>query len=80
MSTLTYDNAPRVRTETPVAAPAAKRLEQRQGWFKRAMARMIAARHRQAMEEVRRHGIVLPREFDQAAWKVTDRSEDSLPF
>jgi hypothetical protein len=74
MSTITYDTAATVRPGTAAAAPASKR----KGWFARALDRMVAARQRQAMEEIRRHGIALP--SDQPGWKVTERSEDSLPF
>jgi hypothetical protein len=45
------------------------------------LARMIEARQRQAMAEVRRYGIILPRELEERAdWKAGGRSEDSLPF
>jgi hypothetical protein len=71
---MTYDTAATARPGTPAAAPATAG----QGWFARAFARMVAARQRQAMEEIRRFGIMLPN--GQPAWKVTERSEDSLPF
>ena len=76
MSTITYDAGHTAAARAPVAAQAAKR----RGWFARALARVIAARQKQAMDEVRRLGIVLPRELDRAEWKVGERSEDSLPF
>jgi hypothetical protein len=76
MSTVTYDAGHAAAAKAPVAAQAGKR----KGCFARALARMIAARQQQAMDEVRRHGIVLPRELEQAEWKVSERSEDSLPF
>ena len=72
MSTMTYDVAPAARA----AAPARKR----KGLFARIVARMIEARHRQATEEMRRHGLKLPDELEQAGWKINERSEDSLPF
>ena len=61
----------------PDAPSAAK---PRKGLFARLVARLIAARQRQAMDEIRRHGILLPHELEQAGWKITERSEDSLPF
>jgi hypothetical protein len=76
MSTITYDTAPTATAAVPVSAQAGKR----KGWFARALAHVIAARQKQAMDEVRRLGIVLPRELEQAEWKVSARSEDSLPF
>ena len=80
MSTITYDAGRAAAAKAPVAAQAPKREGKRKGWFARALARMIAARQRQAMDEVRRYGIALPRELEQAEWKVSERSEDSLPF
>ena len=29
---------------------------------------------------IRQHSHLLPRELEQAGWKITERSEDSLPF
>lgn len=68
MSTVTYDRAP---AESRV--PASTR---RKGLF----ARLIEARQQQALNELRRHSALLPHELEQAAWKITERSEDSLPF
>lgn len=76
MSTITYDVAPSERTRKPAVVPARRH----QGLFARFMARLIAARQRQAMEEIRRRGILLPHELEAAGWKITERSEDSLPF
>ena len=39
---------------------------------------LLESRMRRAESELRRH--LLPRELEQAGWKLTDRSEDSLPF
>ena len=39
---------------------------------------LLESRMRRAESELRRH--LLPRELETAAWKLTDRSEDSLPF
>jgi hypothetical protein len=66
MSTITYDRAP---AESRVPA-------KRKGLF----ARLIEARQQQAINELRRHSALLPHELEQAAWKITERSEDSLPF
>ncbi len=56
----------------PNAAPARKR----KGLF----ARFMAARQRQADQELRRHGLRLPRELEEAGLKISARNEDSLPF
>jgi len=76
MSTITYDAAPTAQAATPTAAP----VQKRPGLFARILARMIEARQRQAMEEIRRYGLKLPAELEQAGWKINERSEDSLPF
>jgi len=76
MSTIAYDVAPTARAGMPAAAPAAKR----KGLFARIMARLIEVRQRQAMDEIRRHGLKLPLELEQAGRKINERNEDSLPF
>jgi hypothetical protein len=76
MSSITYGLAPTESAETSVTAPAAPR----KGFFARLMAQMMAARQRQAMDELRRHNLLLPHELEAAGWKLTERSEDSLPF
>jgi hypothetical protein len=76
MSIMTFDAGHAVAGEAPVAAQPAKQ----KSWFARALARMVAARQRQAMAEVRRYGVVLPRELDRLDWQTGERSEDSLPF
>ena len=76
MSTMTYDVAPTARAATPIEAPVRKR----KNLFARIVAGMIEARRKQAMEEMRRHGLKLPDELEQAGWKINERSEDSLPF
>ncbi len=73
MSIATYDTASAVRTG---AAPGAKRP----GLFARFYAGLIEARRRRAFEELKRHGVMLPFEMEQAGWKVNERNEDSLPF
>jgi hypothetical protein len=69
MSTVTYDAVPNVRVQT---VPVRKR----KGLF----ARLIEARQRQANQELRRHGLHLPRELEDAGLKIGARNEDSLPF
>jgi len=77
MSTATYDAVSAVRAKAPGnAAPARKRP----GLLSRLYARFIEARRRQAFQELKRHGVMLPFELEQAGWKLNERSEDSLPF
>ena len=73
MSSITYD---RIAAERGGTAPATAH----KGWFGRLIARFMANRQRQAMEHIRRHAVLLPHELEQAGWKITERSEDSLPF
>ena len=76
MSTVTYDAVPNVRAvtaaKTTAKTPAAKR--------KSLFARLIEARQRQANDQLRRHGLHLPRELEDAGLKIGARNEDSLPF
>ena len=77
MSIATYDTASAVRAEAPAsAAPVRKRPS----LLARFYAGLIEARRRQAFAELKRHGIMLPSELEQAGWKLNERSEDSLPF
>jgi hypothetical protein len=77
MSIATYDTASAVRAEAQAsAAPARKRL----GLLARFYAGLIEARRRQALQELKRHGVMLPSELELAGWKLDERSEDSLPF
>ena len=46
----------------------------------RLYAAMIASRQRRVSEELKRHGVLLPFELEQAGWKINERNEDSLPF
>jgi hypothetical protein len=62
------------------ALAPAKAAPQRKGVFQRFLARMIEARMAKAEEIVRQQRHLLPREFEQAGWKITERSESSLPF
>lgn len=59
-----------------LAKAAATPLRQRKGLF----ARFIEARQRQALQELHRHGLRLPRELEEAGMKIGERNEDSLPF
>ena len=72
MSTFTYDVAATAQTGTPIMAPARKR----KGLF----ARFMEARERQALRELARHGLRLPRELEEAGLKISARNEDLLPF
>ena len=40
----------------------------------------VAAQEARATAELKRHSHLLPRELDQAGWKLGERSESSLPF
>jgi len=62
--------------DTGTTKPAAKR----KSLFMRFVDHLIELRLRSAAEEIKRHSHLLPRELDHAAWKLTTRSEDSLPF
>ena len=77
MSIATYDTASAVRTK---ATPAAEGVGKRPGLFARLYAGVLEARHRKALEELKRHGVMLPDELEQAGWKINERSEDQLPF
>lgn len=68
MSTFTYDVVSAARTASPV--------RKRKGLF----ARLIEARQKQAELELRRHGLRLPRELEEAGLRISERNEDSLPF
>ncbi len=70
MSTITYDVAATARAATP--APVRKRNS--------LFARFMAARQRAAEQELRRHGLRLPRELEEAGLKISARNEDLLPF
>jgi hypothetical protein len=76
MSSITLD---RIRTDSPrvdTSAPATRR-----SFLGRVFDRLIEARQRKAMEEIRRyHRFMLPPELQDAGWKGPGRSEDSLPF
>ena len=69
MSTITYDVASTVR-------PGTTPVRQRKGLW----ARFMEARQRQALQELQRHGLRLPRELEEAGLKISARNEDALPF
>jgi hypothetical protein len=77
MSSVTYSAMPAAAGKSAVKTAA---KSGRPGFWRRWLDRMVEARMRQAMEEVRRHGVILPRQLDKPEWKTTKRSEDSLPF
>lgn len=61
-------------------APVAKAAARTQGFFARLLQRLIEARQRQAANELRLHGLRLPRELEEAGLKINERNEDALPF
>jgi hypothetical protein len=71
MSTITYDAA-----SAPAAKAASAPVRKRSGWF----AALMESRQKQAMLELRRHGLRLPRELEEAGMKISARNEDALPF
>ncbi len=53
----------------------------RKGLFQGFFDRLIEARMRKAEAFIRRHSHLIPRELEeQASWRITERSENSLPF
>ena len=53
----------------------------RKGLFLRFFGRLIETRMRQANDVIRQHSHLVPRELEeQVGWRLTERSEDSLPF
>jgi len=69
MTMMTYDAAHAAATKAP-----------RKGFWARMFDRIVEARTKQAMREIELYRHLVPRELEQAGWKVSDRSEDSLPF
>jgi hypothetical protein len=72
MSSITYN--PSAATAAPSEAPTWAR--KRPSLF----ARWMEARRMQAEAELRRHGLHLPRELEEAGLKIGERNEDALPF
>jgi hypothetical protein len=77
MSIATYDTASAVGTESKAGAASARK---RPNLLTRLYVGLLEARRRQAFLELKRHGVMLPSELEQAGWKIDERSEDSLPF
>ena len=73
MSTATFDTA-RIRVAGSKAAVG------RRGFFRAFHDRMLEWRAEQARAVIRQHIHLLPRELEQAGWRISERSEDSLPF
>ncbi len=80
MSTITFDTGTKIGSQTRAATPAAAPVRKRQGFFARLVKAMVDARERQVADELRRHGLRLPRELEDAGLKISARNEDSLPF
>jgi hypothetical protein len=63
------------------ALPRGKAAPVRKGLFQRLIDRLIESRMRRAEAFIRQNSHLLPRELEeQGRWKITERSEDSLPF
>ena len=62
-------------TLPPLESPERTPVRKRKGLF----ARFMEARQRQALQELHRHGLRLPRELEEAGLKISARNEDSLP-
>jgi hypothetical protein len=73
MSLATYDVAR--KASVIEAAPVRGK-----GLFARLLDALIESRMRRARDEIARHRHLLPPELEQAGWKLSERSEDSLPF
>jgi hypothetical protein len=69
MTMITYDAAPTAAAKAP-----------RKGFWARVFDRMVESRTRQAAREIELYRHLVPRELEQAGWKISERSEDSLPF
>jgi hypothetical protein len=65
--------AARISEKAPAKSPNPGRLA-------RLFGRLVESRRQQAMIELQRHGLRLPRELEEAGWKISERNEDSLPF
>ena len=77
MSIITFDRVPASSVKAPIAPTAVTG----RGFWARLLDRLVEARQRRAMEEIRRyHRFVLPRELEGTDWKTSERSENSLPF
>jgi hypothetical protein len=72
MSSITYNPSTAAAASTEAPKPARKRPSLYQRWME--------ARRMQAEAELRRHGLHLPRELEEAGLKISERNEDALPF
>ena len=73
MSMITYDIAPTASRPSGQRSAGRKRKGLLRPGF-------MEARQRQALQELQRHGLRLPRELEEAGLKISERNEDSLPF
>ena len=80
MSTITFNAGAKIASRTRAATAVATPLRKRPGLFVRLVKAMVDARERQVADELRRHGLRLPRELEEAGLKLSARNEDSLPF
>ncbi len=84
MTTATMSTVTLSTTTTSILAPLSAgpdAVRPRPGIWRRLLDRMIEGRMRKAEEIIRQNRHLLPRELeDSAGWKLTERSEDSLPF
>ena len=62
------------------AVPGSTAVPARRSLLKRAFDRLIESRMRKAEEVLRQQGHLIPRDLERAGWRITERSEDSLPF
>jgi hypothetical protein len=61
--------------------PSVAGIAKHKGLFHRFLDRLIEARMRRADEFIRQHSHLIPHALEQRAdWRLTERSEDSLPF
>jgi hypothetical protein len=52
----------------------------RRGLFARMLGALMESRMARAHEGIKHHSHLLPLELEQTGWKLSARSEDSLPF
>lgn len=70
-----------ITTYSPAYGTTTGHAPKRKGLLQRFVDRMIEARMRKADEFIRQHRHLVPRELEETAnWRLTERSEDSLPF
>lgn len=63
------------------ALPRGEPAPVRKGLFQRLLDRLIESRMRRAEEFIRQNSHLLPRDLEERGrWKITERSEASLPF